>query len=50
MSLMVAMNVLLCLPKKPLPEPPEVPVYVTLADISSPGLIVSEVIWYIGLG
>jgi hypothetical protein len=47
---MVTVNVLLCLLKKPLPEPPELPVYATVADIASPGLIVSEVIWYIGLG
>jgi hypothetical protein len=48
---MVTVNVLmLCLLKKPLPELLELPVYVTLADIVLPGLIDSEVIWYIGLG
>jgi hypothetical protein len=49
-SVMVTVNVLLCLPKEPLPELPELPEYVTLAEIASPGSIDSEVIWYIGLG
>jgi hypothetical protein len=34
---MVTENVLLlCLLKKPLPEPPELPLYATVADILSP--------------
>jgi hypothetical protein len=50
---MVTVNVLLeLLPgsRAKNPDPPELPVYVTLADIVSPGLMVSEVIRYIGPG
>jgi hypothetical protein len=45
-SVMVTVNTVFTLPKKPL----AVPEYVTVADITLPGCIASEVIWYIGLG
>jgi hypothetical protein len=45
-SVIVTVNTLFVLPKEPLPEPE----YVTLADMTSPGSIDSEVIWYIELG